>query len=140
MGTLDGRVVIVTGAGSGIGRATVQRLATDGARVLAADINVAGARDTVELVRDAGGDAVAQQADVADEASVQAMVAAAMDAFGRLDGLHNNAANVFVVPRDTDVVSMDIGVWDANTFTCNTSGPVWCVADITQIHLPLVVR
>jgi NAD(P)-dependent dehydrogenase (short-subunit alcohol dehydrogenase family) len=123
MGTLEGRAAIVTGAGSGIGRATSLRLAADGASVLVADINLAGAAETVALVQAAGGHAVAQQADVADEASVQAMVEAALDAFGRLDGLHNNAANVFVVPDDTDIVNMDVAVWDASMAT-NVRGPM----------------
>lgn len=123
MGSLAGRAAIVTGAGSGIGRATALRLAAEGASVLVADINLAGAEETVSLVRAAGGTAVAQQADVAEEASVEAMVDAAMAAFGRLDGLHNNAANVFVVPQDTDVVNMDVAVWDASMAT-NVRGPM----------------
>jgi NAD(P)-dependent dehydrogenase (short-subunit alcohol dehydrogenase family) len=123
MGTLDGRVVIVTGAGSGIGRSTAQRLAADGAAVLVADINLAGAEETVALVQAAGGRATAQQADVADEASAKAMVDAAIEAYGRLDGLHNNAANVFVVPQDTDIVNMDVAVWDASMAT-NVRGPM----------------
>ncbi len=123
MGTLEGKVVIVTGAGSGIGRATVQRLSREGASVVAADINLAGAEETVALAAAHGGRAVAQHADVADEDSVRAMVDAAMAAYGRLDGLHNNAANVFVVPQDLDIVSMDMAVWDASMAT-NVRGPM----------------
>ena len=123
MGTLVGKVVIVTGAGSGIGRATVQRLSSEGASVIAADINLPGAEETVALATAQGGRAVAQHADVADEDSVRAMVDSAMAAYGRLDGLHNNAANVFVVPQDLDIVSMDMGVWDASMAT-NVRGPM----------------
>ena len=123
MGTLEGKVVIVTGAGSGIGRATVQRLSREGASVVAADINLTGAEETVALVAAHGGRAVAQHADVADEDSVRAMVDSAVAAYGRLDGLHNNAANVFVVPQDLDIVSMDMAVWDASMAT-NVRGPM----------------
>ena len=123
MGTLEGKVVIVTGSGSGIGRATAQRVAHEGASVVVADINLAGAEETVALIVAEGGAAIAQQADVADESSARAMVEAAVREYGRLDGLHNNAANVFVVPRDTDIVSMDIEVWDASMAT-NVRGPM----------------
>lgn len=123
MEALVGKVVIVTGAGSGIGRATVQRLAREGASVVAADINLATAEETVALTLAAGGRAVAVHADVADEAAVKAMVDATIDAYGRLDGLHNNAANVFVVPQDLDIVSMDVAVWDAS-FATNVRGPM----------------
>ena len=121
MGLLDGKVGIVTGAGSGIGRATAKRLAQEGAQVVVADINDDSARETVEQIAEAGGDALAQWVDVAEEDAVVAMCKAAAGAFGHLDLLHSNAANVGIVPRDIDVVSMDVEVWD-RTLAVNLRG------------------
>jgi len=81
----------VTGAGSGIGRATTLELADRGVSVMVADFALDGAEETVRQVTKAGGRAEAVKVDVADEASVAAMVAAATDAFGRLDYLVNCA-------------------------------------------------
>jgi NAD(P)-dependent dehydrogenase (short-subunit alcohol dehydrogenase family) len=90
-GQLDGRVAIVTGAGSGIGRAAAVRFAAEGARVLVNDIDGATAEATVALITDAGGTAHAHPADVTSSAAVDALVDAAVERFGRLDVLHNNA-------------------------------------------------
>src|SRR5947208_2143466 len=84
VGGLEGKVAIVTGAGSGIGRASATRLADAGAKVVVADINLAGGEETVEQIRKAGGEATAVLADVSDEASVGGMVAAAVDTYGSL--------------------------------------------------------
>ncbi|MFC3996400.1 SDR family NAD(P)-dependent oxidoreductase [Nocardiopsis sediminis] len=88
---LEGRGVIVTGAASGIGRATALRFAQEGARVLAADLDQAGAEETVKEIGAAGGTAVAAVGDLSDQQVVDAVVAQAVDAFGRLDVLVNNA-------------------------------------------------
>jgi NAD(P)-dependent dehydrogenase (short-subunit alcohol dehydrogenase family) len=125
MGLLEGKVGIVTGSGSGIGRATAIRMAQEGAAVVVADINPAGARDTVEAISRAGGKAIAHETDIASEQSVKSMVTAAVDQFGRLDLLHNNAANVFVVPNDLDVITTDLETWDA-TFATNVRGTFLC--------------
>ena len=85
------KVLIVTGAGSGIGLTTAHVLAGAGAKVVAADINIGAAQNVVNEIRDAGGEAAAVEVYVADEASVAAMVAFAVDTYGRLDGAHNNA-------------------------------------------------
>jgi len=85
------RVALVTGAGSGIGRAAAQRLASEGARVLCADINGDGAEATAAAIRDAGGEAAAQVCDVSDEGSVRAAVAQVIARFGRLHALVNCA-------------------------------------------------
>jgi NAD(P)-dependent dehydrogenase (short-subunit alcohol dehydrogenase family) len=86
---MDGRVAIVTGSGSGIGRAVAQAFVRHGARVIVADINEAAAQETVELCGQDHARAVA--VDVSKESDVAAMVAAAVQEFGRLDYAHNNA-------------------------------------------------
>jgi len=120
---IDGRVAIVTGAASGIGRASAQALAAHGASVAVADINKAGADETVALIEQAGGTALAVEADIASEESIAAMVAATVDRFGALHLLHNNAADVVIIQRDSDVVNMDVEVWD-RTMAVNLRGPM----------------
>jgi NAD(P)-dependent dehydrogenase (short-subunit alcohol dehydrogenase family) len=88
---LDGRVVLVTGAASGIGRATAGQLAGMGARVLASDIDADAGEAAAGALRDAGGDVRFVAGDVAGDDTASRLVAAAVDAFGRLDGAANCA-------------------------------------------------
>jgi NAD(P)-dependent dehydrogenase (short-subunit alcohol dehydrogenase family) len=88
---LDGKSVVITGAGSGVGRASALRFAREGACVLVADVRDDWAAETVRLVTDAGGVAVAHHCDVTVEDDVAAAVAAASEHFGRLDVMFNNA-------------------------------------------------
>lgn len=90
-GRLEGRVAVVTGAGAGIGRATALRFAGEGAHVVVNDIDASAAATTVELATAAGGEAVAAVGDVGDAAAVDRVVATAVERYGRLDVLHNNA-------------------------------------------------
>lgn len=90
-GLLNGKVAIITGAGSGVGRAAVKLWTDNGARVIAADINLETAQETLRLHGLGDDQARAVACNVADPASVEAMVQAAVDAFGRLDVLYNNA-------------------------------------------------
>lgn len=96
-----GQTAIVTGTARGFGRAITRRLARGGARVVAADINVPGAEETVTLVRQDGGEALAVQVDVASAASVEMMVKTALARFGgRVDILVNNAAIWQLLPTE----------------------------------------
>jgi NAD(P)-dependent dehydrogenase (short-subunit alcohol dehydrogenase family) len=88
---LQGRVALVTGAASGIGRATAQLFASMGARVVASDLDAHGGADTVGELNEAGGDGVFMAADVTDGAAVDALVAFAVESFGRLDCAANCA-------------------------------------------------
>jgi NAD(P)-dependent dehydrogenase (short-subunit alcohol dehydrogenase family) len=90
VGVLDGKSAIVTGAGSGVGRASALRFCQEGARVVVADIDLDNAKETVRQAESAGGTAITVGVDVADEAAVEGMIGAAVDAFGRLDILFNN--------------------------------------------------
>lgn len=86
------KAAVVTGGGSGIGRATSQLLAAEGAAVMIADIDEAGALETVRLIQDAGGRAACVKVDVTDEVQARTMLDTAMEQFGRLDILYNNAS------------------------------------------------
>ena len=91
MGRVEGKVALITGAASGIGRATALTLAKEGAAVVVVDLDEAGATETVERLRAAGGTGDWIAADVGASADVEAAVAFAVKSFGTLDILHNNA-------------------------------------------------
>lgn len=95
---LTNRVALITGAGSGIGRGIAQRLAAFGAQVVVADVNEAGGKETVQLVESDGGAALFSRTDVTVKADAQAMVTAALDRFGRVDYLVNNAGLITMTP------------------------------------------
>ena len=92
MGLLENKVGIITGAGQGIGRAIALSYAREGASVVVADFNEESGNETVALINGEGGSAMFVAGDVSDEASVKAMVAAAVDTYGRLDIACNSAA------------------------------------------------
>lgn len=91
MGLMDGKVGLVTGAGSGIGRASALAFAAEGARVVVSDIGEAGGSETVNMIERAGGQAAFVRCDVAAESDVSMLVSATVERFGRLDWAHNNA-------------------------------------------------
>lgn len=91
-GSLAGKVIVITGAASGIGRATALICAREGAKVVVADRDRAGGEQTVGMAKDAGGEASFVAVDGSNEDQVNAMVAHAVETYGRLDGAFNNAA------------------------------------------------
>lgn len=125
MSRLDGKVALVVGAGRGIGRACAERLAAEGAAVVVADVLADAAQTTAAGIRDRGARAIGVAVDIASEAAIVAMVDAALAEFGRIDVLHNNAADTRpdVLGRDGDVISMTIELWD-QTMAVNARGPM----------------
>ncbi len=120
MGQLDGKVALITGAGSGIGRASALVFAREGAKVALADIVVEGGEETVRMVKEAAGEAFFIKADVSNAAEVEAMVNTVVETYGRIDCAYNNAgiegqlASTDEYPEDMfdKVIGINLtGVW-----------------------------
>jgi 3-oxoacyl-[acyl-carrier protein] reductase len=128
--SLHGKVALITGAASGQGRAAAVLFARQGARVVVADVNDAGAADTVAQVAQAGGEAIAVHADVSTRAGNEAMVQAGVARFGRLDVLYNNAA----VQMSGRLVDCTEEQWDL-TIATNLSAIFWaCRAAVPHMR------
>ena len=122
-GRLDGRVAIVTGGGRGIGVAYCKALAEHGAKVVVSDI--LDTENTVNIIKQAGGEAIGIPCDVTDPDAVHAMVASSIEAFGKVDIMVTNAA-LFADLEQKPFMEIDEAEWD-RVMTVNTRGVFTCV-------------
>ena len=127
----EGKVVVVTGAGHGIGRATARRFAGEGAQVVVVDMNESGAAETVDLITAEGGTAQAMVADVSDEQAVADLGARIATAHGRVDVLHNNAGRL----RGGSVTDLSVDEWDL-TFAVNVRSMFLVSRALIPLMLP----
>jgi len=119
---LEGRVAIITGAASGIGRASAREFAKEGARVIVADINLVGAQQTVKQIETAGGVALAVETDVSSPESVQHLVEQTLHSFVRINVLFNNAAiqvNKTIEDTTFEEWSREIAINLGGVFLCS---------------------
>ena len=107
MTDMAGKVALVTGGSSGIGRATALAFARDDAKVAVADLNIVGGQETVSLITKAGGEACFIEADMGEAASVAVMVEKTVETYGRLDYAHNNAGIEGVLKRTAEQAEED---------------------------------
>ena len=130
MGRLQEKVILINGAGSGIGKACAEEYAREGARVVVASQSKSSEPVAAGIV-EVGGDAHAYSADIANEEAVKGMVDFTLDTYGRIDVLHNNAAMTGneIVMRDIDVANMDVDLWD-RTMAVNLRGPMLCAKHV----------
>ena len=122
---LKGKVAVIAGAATGIGKATAIRLGEEGTHLVLGDINVAGIDAVAAAVNAAGGKAVAAHCDISDDASVKALVDLAVKTYGGLDLMHANAADLKVVLSDTTAVDVALEVFD-RTIAVNLRGHLLC--------------
>ena len=119
---LEGKVALITGSASGIGRATAQLFAREGAKVVVVDINESGGRETVETIRRDSGEAFFVSADIGKMASVRSMVKTALDFYEHLDIVHSNAAS-YATGAAAEISEAD---WDRTLDVCLKA--TWMIA------------
>ena len=133
-GRLAGKVVVITGAGSGMGREACLVFAAEGARIVGIDLDQAALGTTASMVNDDHGDIAVVEADVSDEQQVRAAIRTAVDRFGELHILYNNAG-VLWRDRDLGVLDTDEAIWD-RVMAINLKGMVW----VCKYGIPELIR
>lgn len=135
MQQLVDKIAVVTAAGSGIGRASASIMAARGARVIASDLRLEAAEETVEAIRSAGGEAHAIKMDAGSPEEIRATIAEAVSRFGGIDILHNNAAllDVEYGKRDHSLLTVDVESWDRFLAVNLRSVMVGCQAAIPEM-------
>lgn len=131
-GTLVGKVALVTGASSGIGRAAALAFAREGAKVVAADVTVEGGEETVSLIKKTGGEAIFVKTNVANASEVEAMVNAAVSTYGRLDCAYNNAG---ISGKSQSIVDTTEENWD-RIIAINLKGVWLCM----KYEIPVMLK
>lgn len=134
---LTGKVVLMAGGAGGIGTATSKRLGEEGARVAVGDLDADAAAAVAAEITAGGGQALGLGLDIGDEGSVASAVATTIEAFGGLDAMHVNAADLSpdTISKDTDAVDIDLGAFD-RTIRTNLRGHLLC----TRHALPALLE
>ena len=138
MRNLAGKICIVAGGATGIGRTTAIRLAEEGANVVVGDINLSSAEETAARAKAkaaSGATALAVRFDMTDEASIAAMVKTAVDTFGGLDAIHVNANDMSIVGQDSNALEVPLAIFD-RTITVGLRGHLLC----TRAALPELLK
>jgi NAD(P)-dependent dehydrogenase (short-subunit alcohol dehydrogenase family) len=128
---LEGKVALVTGAASGIGRASAEAFAREGARVLACDLDRAGGDATCQTIRRGGGEALFVRADLTREDEVEGVVRAALEQFGALDCAHNNAG---ILGATGPLQDLDLAGFE-RTLTTNLTSVFLCLKHEIRVML-----
>ena len=135
MQRLIDKVAVIAGGGSGIGAATAERLAMEGATVVIGDLDGDNAIALAQRIQARGQRALGVQCDISDDASVAALVVAALDTFGGIDLMHANAADMGAIMHDTTVLDVPLEIFD-RTIAVNLRGYLLC----TRHALPALLQ
>jgi NAD(P)-dependent dehydrogenase (short-subunit alcohol dehydrogenase family) len=112
MQRLHNKVIVIAGGGTGIGAGTALRLASEGAQVVIGDLSAERAQAVADKIKASGGEAIGRAFDVTDEPTVAALMNTAVEKYGGLDGLQINVADLVIHRRDTDVLALELEVFD----------------------------